>query len=100
MPPTLRTRTRRLVTWAVAPLLALAACTAGTPESDTGTTPAVNATTSAAVGGTTSPEPATTGTAATTSPASVQTGPATTLLEGLQVAWSIALLPDGSRARE
>lgn len=96
MPPTLRTRTRRLVTWAVAPLLALAACTAGTPESDTGTTPAVNATTSAAVGGTTSPEPATTGTAATTSPAPVQTGPATTLLEGLQVAWSIALLPDGS----
>ncbi|HEY9496839.1 MAG TPA: PQQ-dependent sugar dehydrogenase [Intrasporangium sp.] len=96
MPPTPRTRTRRLVTWVVAPLLALAACTAGTPDSDTGTTPAVNFTTSAAVGGTTSPEPATTGTAATTSPAPVQTGPATTLLEGLRVAWSIALLPDGS----
>lgn len=96
MPPSPRMRTRRLVTWVVAPLLALAACTADPPDSDSGTTPAGSSTTSTAGGGTTtSPEPTTTDTAST-SPVPVQTGPATTLLEGLEVAWSVALLPDGS----
>ena len=96
MPPTPRMRTRRLVIWVTAPLLGLAACTADLPDSDSETSPARISTTSAAVGGTTtSPEPAPTDTG-TTTPSPVQTGPATTLLDGLEVAWSVALLPDGS----
>lgn len=95
MPPTPRMRTRRLVTWVVASLVALAACTAGTPASESGKTPAGSPSTTTAAAATTSPGSAATGTA-TPSPTPVQTGPATTLLAGLEVAWSIALLPDGS----
>lgn len=93
MPPRSRTRPHRLIIGLAAPLLAVTACTGDTPEApDAGTTAAT--TTGATSAGT---EPASTTTSSSTStPAPVQTGPAVALLEDLEVAWSIALLPDGS----
>ncbi|ADU48878.1 PQQ-dependent sugar dehydrogenase [Intrasporangium calvum] len=96
MPSRSRLTTRRLLVGLAAPLLALAACT-GAPAEDDGAAPTSAPT--AATSTTTSTAPDATApsdtSASGTSPAR-ESGPARTLLRGLEIAWSIAPLPDGS----
>ncbi|MDC5698852.1 PQQ-dependent sugar dehydrogenase [Intrasporangium calvum] len=93
MPPRPRLTVRRLVIGLAAPLLALGACTG--EASDGSSTPAATA----PAPDTTTSQPRATNpgspTAART-PTPAETGPARVLLRGLEVAWSIAVLPDGS----
>ena len=103
MRPRSRARRPLLTLGLLAPLLVLAACSGGTPEPPgTATTTVASTTSTTSTSSTASPGATSTGPASRTTaaapstPAPAQTGPPTALLGGLDVPWSIALLPDGS----
>ncbi|GAA6524687.1 PQQ-dependent sugar dehydrogenase [Intrasporangium sp. DVR] len=102
MPPRSRLTTRRLVLGIAGMLLALSACTGDAADggSDTATTglrTAPTVTTSTQPSTTTEPTSRATSQPTTShSATSRETGPARVLLDGLDIAWSVVLLPDGS----
>lgn len=84
----------RVAVGLLGPVLALAACSGSDPQSPSSSRPAASAT---ATSTSTSTGPGSTDTAApTASSAPVDRGPAKALLTGIDIAWSVALLPDGS----
>lgn len=95
MPPSPRTLRRRLPSWSVAlvavAIPALAACSAGSPADPGTTTPRPSLTTSTVTLPTSSvPAPS------TSSEAPPDTRGPVELLTGVDIPWSIAMLPDGS----
>lgn len=102
MPPRIRARRPILTAGLLAPLLALAACNGGPEPTDSAPTTASSATSATSGVSTASPtsEAATSTSSASSvapsTPAPAQTGPPTALAKGLDIPWSIAMLPDGS----